>query len=291
MFETRTINTWDDALRVAAVAQRQCVFRGQQQASWPIASSIERMVRHEPSRDELTMVRHFWRQAPAYLAPTLVPSDIVTWLSLMRHCGAPTRLLDFTRSPYVALFFALEDPNDVSASHALWAVDRHWCQTAVASKLAEATGCTEDQAVTQIHKDQAGIVQKLISGELAFDGVLPVEPLIMDPRQAAQQTVLLCPCNLAKTFAEKISAMRHVEGVLVKWEMSPAVRARGLEDLRAMNVTSASLFPGIEGLARSLKTLVVTEEESSRMSRLALAVLREVRSVGLDSEDQPPTVK
>ena len=31
------------------------------------------------------------------------------WLALMQHYGAPTRLLDFTRSPYVACFFALEE--------------------------------------------------------------------------------------------------------------------------------------------------------------------------------------
>ena len=37
------------------------------------------------------------------------PDKKLSWLSLMQHYGVPTRLLDFSTSPYVALYFAIEN--------------------------------------------------------------------------------------------------------------------------------------------------------------------------------------
>jgi hypothetical protein len=55
-----------------------------------------------------------------HLAPQSIPrSDLVT-LALMQHYGVPTRLLDVTRSPYVALYFAVRDALK-EADAAVWA--------------------------------------------------------------------------------------------------------------------------------------------------------------------------
>lgn len=50
-----------------------------------------------------------------------VPADADTfqWLALMQHHGAPTRLLDFTWSPFVSAFFALER---ATKDAAIWAI-------------------------------------------------------------------------------------------------------------------------------------------------------------------------
>lgn len=45
------------------------------------------------------------------------------WLTVMRHYGTPTRLLDFTYSLYVAMFFAAED---VEGDSVIWAVNKKW---------------------------------------------------------------------------------------------------------------------------------------------------------------------
>src|SRR5216684_3693164 len=69
--------------------------------------------------DAKTRLRHT-DQAHLFLAHVPDDADSFHWLALMQHHGAPTRLLDFTWSPYVAAFFALER---ATSDAAIWAIN------------------------------------------------------------------------------------------------------------------------------------------------------------------------
>jgi FRG domain len=56
-----------------------------------------------------------------YLARTPNHDQTMDWLAMMQHYGAPTRLLDWTRSPYVDLYFVLRNQKEANA--ALWSID------------------------------------------------------------------------------------------------------------------------------------------------------------------------
>ena len=77
-----------------------------------------------PSENEEAVLLEFQRGAHRYHAVTPALDQIVEWLALMQHHGAPTRLLDWTRSPYVALYFAMQGQSEGEA--AVWAVDLKW---------------------------------------------------------------------------------------------------------------------------------------------------------------------
>ena len=100
------------------------VFRGQRNATWKLTSSYERArkrlglfkLNEQLSRiSEYTELEEFKRNA-SHLLPR-EPSCQLEWLALMQHYGAPTRLLDFSESPFVALYFAL-DGNRVQSEDA-----------------------------------------------------------------------------------------------------------------------------------------------------------------------------
>src|SRR5262245_32565646 len=89
-------------------------FRGERDERWPLYSSLSRYLQnfgvHKdawPEQEE-RIIRIFKRNAHQFLERPPEWADDLQWLELMQHHGAPTRLIDFTWSPYVAAFFALE---------------------------------------------------------------------------------------------------------------------------------------------------------------------------------------
>lgn len=110
------------------------MFRGQSNAEWPIESTFRRVYCNrdgfrlpitraaEAERalriKELNIVVQFQRDAYRYLSHE--PCDSIEWLSIMRHYGAPTRVIDFSESPFVALHFAVVDNSEQAC--AVWAM-------------------------------------------------------------------------------------------------------------------------------------------------------------------------
>ena len=92
------------------------VYRGQRESTWELEPSITRSLTESlPAnvihRIEKDLRHQFESTAIHYSSRADLPSSDFGWLSLMQHNGAPTRLLDFTESPFMALFFAFDGAN------------------------------------------------------------------------------------------------------------------------------------------------------------------------------------
>lgn len=96
---------------LSEAAEEQTVwFRGHCRKSFTLLPSVARNDR-ALEREQLLSKRFKQNAYPFRLSP---PQDEWEWLFLMQHYGIPTRLLDWTESPLVALYFAVNDPNDES---------------------------------------------------------------------------------------------------------------------------------------------------------------------------------
>ncbi|WP_457796956.1 FRG domain-containing protein [Methylocystis sp. S23] len=93
------------------------LFRGVASANYSLAPSIGRVTPSQPKYSaaaEEEIFEKFKREAIPHLAYLGArPSDEWEWLALAQHHGVPTRLLDWSESPLVALFFAVLE-NEVS---------------------------------------------------------------------------------------------------------------------------------------------------------------------------------
>jgi hypothetical protein len=141
--DDRKLTSWRDVLDAAddlTGRHSSWAFRGHHRAEWTLQTSLEREFGSEGAGVEPHILRRFVRTAPRFLPSRLNPreDDAAAWLGLIQHYGGPTRLLDVTRSPYVALFFAFEPTGDYD--RALWAIDQGWCMFECARIMAEAEG-------------------------------------------------------------------------------------------------------------------------------------------------------
>jgi hypothetical protein len=95
-------------------------WRGQADEKWDLWPRLYREGYGKVA--EADMVNHFILQAKIRHNQTPNDNDFTKWLCLMQHYGLPTRLLDWTTSPLVALFFAIEDEKYDQYDGVVWAI-------------------------------------------------------------------------------------------------------------------------------------------------------------------------
>jgi hypothetical protein len=168
----------------------------------------------------------------------------------MQHHGAPTRLLDWTYSPYVALFFALEFAS-VEGTPGVFVADVDWLTSAASNSAPlEIGGALLEYLKTFTQPRDESFERLFLQNRGRY--VAPVNPYLLNERLTIQRGIFLAPGQVDVSFEENLVAMEGaLEGIrlftIPRREREPLLRA-----LYAMNITAATLFPGLDGFSRSL---------------------------------------
>lgn len=262
------------------------LFRGHEDAAYRLWTTLDRYGGARKRQAEDILLREFRRRMHQYLPSESIPrSDLVT-LALMEHYGVPTRLLDVTRSPYVALYFAVRDAlRDADA--AVWAFNCMNIRTSslkrVFSKdpaLAKQIGrfydpraqFTRQELFTEWFMPDVSHVdlqnpEPLRHHEIIFD----LEPFTMNPRLTLQQGLFLVSGSPSRTFEDTLVDLleeieSHIgetggrEPSVCKIVIPGNLRRPLMRHLEKMNITAATLFGGLEGLATSLREKLTSME-------------------------------
>ena len=203
---------------------------------------------------------HLLRNFRKYAALNAVPVDSLwNWLALAKHHGLPTRLLDWTFSPHVALHFATASPQmDVDA--AVWCVDFVGANRRLPVRLRR---LLEREGANTFTADMLGELAPSLEALDALastdEFVVFFEPPSLDERIVNQAALFsLMPSPYAQ-LGDWLS--RHPD--LVRLLVVPAELKWEIRDkLDQLNVTERVLFPGLDGLSRWLARYYAPREEA-----------------------------
>jgi hypothetical protein len=222
-------------------------FRGHLSPEWTLVSSLSRrLMQFCPDKElwplrEARAMRVFRRKAHIHLNDRVALDDDLRCLALMQHHGGATRLLDFTKSPFVAAFFALESAaSDVAVfalnTPELWSRPPDFDQTLTRAKI--------DPRIKGNFDRFFGINK--------FPLLWFGEPSEMDARLIAQSGLFVLPGVLDQPLEQVLAHYGGSDGLLTMFLLAPEIRDEAMRALYRMNVTYATLFPDLDGLARSV---------------------------------------
>lgn len=255
------------------------VFRGHRDIAWILETTLDRAFKKlDPDNNlgpkirlklEGGLLRRFTRQSHHYLKHLPLDGNIMEWLALMRHHGAPCRLLDWTYLFWAAVFFALEHAEGKSS---VWVANQKhlWSQFKLKQKaLSEFVDdeLPRSDPNVMVHKTFRAVFM------VSQPFVCPINAYSLNERLVIQQGTFLCPGDISKTFEENLAALAPVDNSKPDlgddvWEIRIDAtldeRKNILRHLHRMNMNEATLYPGLDGFARSLETLVIIFPEMFR---------------------------
>jgi hypothetical protein len=236
-YRREVFRTWDDfknGIRGALPGShdydvyKNYIFRGQGSATWPLRSTFDRIYSNKQaaSRDTLAkdLIREFYEECERY-SPWRYGVDDPRVLAMAQHHGLPTRLLDWSFSPYVAAYFAFswfmfETAMEQTGNVAIWVLNRVDLQAKAPEGQLQIIS-VQDYENSRLGS-QFGLFTYLKTNEAGLEDYLTSKAV-------------------------------NLSGALVKVELPRAAAREALQDLILMGIHHGTIFPGREGIAQTIK--------------------------------------
>lgn len=186
------------------------LFRGVSNSSWPLSSTFERacvlygIKPVDRIGTEFEMIREFRRRFDRYEPNARGKPEDDELMALMQHHGSPTRLIDFTYSPYVAAYFAFENVKAHQRGRvAIWAVNIDALTDRIRKDPIKGPMYKEYQ-----RRQKTATFQPLFMPEgNPSDFVLSLSPFRLNDRQAFQRAAFLCQGNIRNSLVTNLKSL------------------------------------------------------------------------------------
>jgi len=230
------IYDWDDYKKyVATLEGRRFLFRGQSKP-WRLRTSFHRTGRADLNRfldEDIKVLYKHLSARTRHIFNLQIPDENGAFFNLVQHHGYPTPLLDWTYSPYVAVFFAYHG---------------------ISNKTAASAGSNEkvrvhvfDQAQWKNDWNQLHLLTAT-APHFSVEEFMSVENQRMIPQQSASTLTNL---DDIETYIKSKEA--NDKFYLSAIDLPVSDRKKVINELNYMGITAGSLFPGLDGACEELR--------------------------------------
>lgn len=222
-------------------------FRGHADSSWPLVPGWYRQ--SNPSRgpgadyyNEATLLEQFQLRAPIHLER--LPTTDWEWLFVMQHYGLRTRLLDWTESSLIALYFALRD-NKGGVDAAVWVMNPWWLNAQTYGKYL--LFAADDKRAESHAPVRPG---RTLKAALP----LAITPIRSSIRISAQRGVFTIH-GTERGGLDRLARGRGAKRPCMQEIVIPRGHIISIrQELAIAGISESLIFPELEGLCRELKT-------------------------------------
>lgn len=228
------------------------LYRGLPDASFELKTSLQRNCKDKSSVLEQKLLSNFAK----YTAIEDAEDSVSVWrrMILGQHHGLPTRLLDWTHSPFVALNFATLDyrsKNYDSTDCVLWRIDANKIHDRLPEEFKEEMQ-RENARIFSV--DMLNNVAKSVEeyDEITNNNAMVIlEPPSLDPRIVNQYAFFSVIPGEMKDI-EKYFCDNFDDSVVCKYVIDGKLKWRIRDFLDEANISERTIYPGIDGICNWL---------------------------------------
>lgn len=272
----RLLNEYRDQF-AQTVRSSGFVFRGMSNSAWKLLPGVFREYPEEMksstvvgggysgriySDAELEILTHFKKEACGLL-PHISQKDDFTWLQYAQHYGVPTRLLDFSDNPLVAMYFCCQSESETDGI--VWIINHltfnNWTQNEFFCHLME-PGFTREDLIESILRDLRGDTFEPDDRPKKQRPVIFI-PAYIDQRMSAQSSRFMLWGEKQVPLEEMCTSdneMVLTDGLRIdsfndqrfwaKLIVPSDCKHRIMKELDLLNINEKSIFPGLDGIGK-----------------------------------------
>lgn len=248
------------------------IYRGMENKEYDLRPSIfretqnDRVInkRYTEYSSELNILRQFIQEASVFLKEPIV-NNYGKWAEIAQHYGAPTRFLDWTSNPLVALYFACD--SNSSADAVVWL-----CHVENFYKVES----NKNSDLVPNNRSNMEIINDLIThdGQKENKTILPQYPVMYlpyyrDARMTAQCSYFMVWGTNHNSLEEMITEENYMkcskcpkgmsytvyseEKCVFKVYINHSDKQNIMRELDMMGINTKTLFPGLDGIGKYIE--------------------------------------